>query len=258
MPSGATMLRLGWCVASVAVTLLAYWASCGVHTRFPSALTNPVFLAAAGVMLVLAIPGLDSHFRPARCRTAGRAVGARDGGAGRTSLQAPSDRDCVLLACNYRTGVRRAGNPFRRRVSGSEFGASPQSWFGPSVSSRSPGVCWVAEIRNGCVVLFDAATFFHFHAGALRFSNGRHAAVLRSAAPLTQDVLENLERLHQRYAAADAKIWHALVTVIESFKHCLRVSMSRIRGQASKRMAPFICVPERRQLRSHFVEAIKE
>ena len=59
MPSGATMLRLGWCVASVAVTLLAYWASCGVHTRFPSALTNPVFLAAAGVMLVLAIPGLD-------------------------------------------------------------------------------------------------------------------------------------------------------------------------------------------------------
>jgi putative effector of murein hydrolase len=30
-----------------------------VNTRFPSPLTNPVFLAAAGVMFVLAIPGLD-------------------------------------------------------------------------------------------------------------------------------------------------------------------------------------------------------
>lgn len=53
------MLRLGWSVASVAVTLFAYWASRGVNTRFPSPLTNPVFLAAAGVMFVLAIPGLD-------------------------------------------------------------------------------------------------------------------------------------------------------------------------------------------------------
>lgn len=53
------MLRLGWCVASVAVTLFAYWTSRRVNTRFPSPLTNPVFLAAAGVMFVLAIPGLD-------------------------------------------------------------------------------------------------------------------------------------------------------------------------------------------------------
>jgi predicted murein hydrolase (TIGR00659 family) len=53
------MLRLGWSVASVAVTLFAYWASRRVNTRFPSPLTNPVFLAAAGVMFVLAIPGLD-------------------------------------------------------------------------------------------------------------------------------------------------------------------------------------------------------
>ena len=53
------MLRLGWSVASVAVTLFAYWASRGVNTRFPSPLTNPVFLAAAGVMFVLALPGLD-------------------------------------------------------------------------------------------------------------------------------------------------------------------------------------------------------
>jgi putative effector of murein hydrolase len=53
------MLRLGWSVASVAVTLLAYWASRAVNTRFPSPLTNPVFLAAAGGMFILAIPGLD-------------------------------------------------------------------------------------------------------------------------------------------------------------------------------------------------------
>jgi predicted murein hydrolase (TIGR00659 family) len=53
------MLRLGWSVASVAVTLFAYWTSRRVNTRFPSPLTNPVFLAAAGVMFVLAIPGVD-------------------------------------------------------------------------------------------------------------------------------------------------------------------------------------------------------
>lgn len=53
------MLRIVWSLASVAVTLLAYWAGRGVHSRFRSPLTNPVFLAAAGVMLVLAIPGLD-------------------------------------------------------------------------------------------------------------------------------------------------------------------------------------------------------
>ena len=53
------MLRLAWTVASVALTLLAFQASRGVHARFPSPLTNPVFLAVVGIMILLAVPGID-------------------------------------------------------------------------------------------------------------------------------------------------------------------------------------------------------
>jgi putative effector of murein hydrolase len=53
------MLRLVWTVASVALTLLAYHASRGVNARLPSPLTSPVFLAVVGIMIVLAVPGVD-------------------------------------------------------------------------------------------------------------------------------------------------------------------------------------------------------
>jgi len=53
------MLRFVWTVASVALTLLAYQASRGVNARFPSPLTSPVFLAVVGIMIVLAVPGVD-------------------------------------------------------------------------------------------------------------------------------------------------------------------------------------------------------
>jgi len=53
------MLRFVWTVASVALTLLAYRASSAVHDRFRSPLTNPVFLAVAGIMIIFAVSGLD-------------------------------------------------------------------------------------------------------------------------------------------------------------------------------------------------------
>jgi putative effector of murein hydrolase len=53
------MLRLVWTVASVALTLLAYHASRGVNARFPAPLTSPVFLAVVGIVIVLAVPGVD-------------------------------------------------------------------------------------------------------------------------------------------------------------------------------------------------------
>ena len=53
------MSRLVWTVASVALTLLAYRASRGVNARFPSPLTSPVFLAVVGIMIILAVSGLD-------------------------------------------------------------------------------------------------------------------------------------------------------------------------------------------------------
>ncbi len=53
------MPRIVWIVGSVALTMLAYQASRGVNVRFPSPLTNPIFLAVVGIMIVLAVPGLD-------------------------------------------------------------------------------------------------------------------------------------------------------------------------------------------------------
>jgi putative effector of murein hydrolase len=53
------MLRLVWTVASVTLTIFVYQASRGVNSRFPSPLTSPVFLAVVGIMIVLAVPGLD-------------------------------------------------------------------------------------------------------------------------------------------------------------------------------------------------------
>jgi len=46
-------------VASVAVTLLAYRASRRVHERYPSPLTNPIFLAVTAVMILLVASHAD-------------------------------------------------------------------------------------------------------------------------------------------------------------------------------------------------------
>jgi putative effector of murein hydrolase len=53
------MFRVAWTIGSVALTMLAYQASRGLYARFPSPLTSPIFLTVVGIMLVLAVPGLD-------------------------------------------------------------------------------------------------------------------------------------------------------------------------------------------------------
>jgi putative effector of murein hydrolase len=53
------MLRLVWAIASIALTLFAFRASSAVHARFRSPLTSPVFLAVVGIMIVLAVSGID-------------------------------------------------------------------------------------------------------------------------------------------------------------------------------------------------------
>jgi len=53
------MFRVAWTVGSVALTMLAYQACRSVNARFPSPLTNPIFLAVVGIMIVLALPGLE-------------------------------------------------------------------------------------------------------------------------------------------------------------------------------------------------------
>jgi hypothetical protein len=48
---------------------------------------------------------------------------------------------------------------------------------------RRDGVCWVADIQGGVGQLVDAASWFRFHAGVLRYSHSRRAAALESMTP---------------------------------------------------------------------------
>jgi hypothetical protein len=59
------------------------------------------------------------------------------------------------------------------------------------------GVCWVADFHCGAGQLVDAASWFRFHAGVLRYSHGRRAAALESMAPISPQLAEQIERLHQ-------------------------------------------------------------
>jgi hypothetical protein len=60
------------------------------------------------------------------------------------------------------------------------------------------GVNWVAEFRNGRSELFDAAWWFYFHLGSLRYSHGMRETALDSATAITPEVLAKIERLHRR------------------------------------------------------------
>jgi hypothetical protein len=43
----------------------------------------------------------------------------------------------------------------------------------------------------------DAASWFRFHAGVLRYSHSRRAAALESMAPISPQLAEQIERLHR-------------------------------------------------------------
>jgi len=55
---------------------------------------------------------------------------------------------------------------------------------------------WVAEFRDGRVEFADAAQWFAFHAGGLRFCHNRRRAILQTSMPLTPEVRKAIERLH--------------------------------------------------------------
>ena len=96
------------------------------------------------------------------------------------------------------------------------------------------GRFWVAEFKDGRDELLNAATFFRFHAGVLRYSNRRYAPALASAMALTPEVLERIERLHQQFEAHDARILGASVAVVASVMRCCRGLALMIRGRTAK------------------------
>jgi hypothetical protein len=96
------------------------------------------------------------------------------------------------------------------------------------------GVFWVAEFRDGRSELLNAATFFRFHAGALRYCNRSHAAAHESAKTLTPEVLERIERLHQQLEAHEARILDARIAVVASGMRFCRGLTLMIRSRTAK------------------------
>jgi hypothetical protein len=98
------------------------------------------------------------------------------------------------------------------------------------------GASWVAEFTDGRGELMDAATWFRFHIGTLRYSHGLRAAALKSATALTQEVLEKIERLHRQAEARDSKVLTGGLAVLESVKRYCSDMASRMHGLTSKRV----------------------
>lgn len=59
------------------------------------------------------------------------------------------------------------------------------------------GVCWIADFQCGAGRLIDAASWFRFHTGVLRYSHSRRAAALESMAPISPEMAEQIRRLHR-------------------------------------------------------------
>lgn len=102
------------------------------------------------------------------------------------------------------------------------------------------GVFWVAEFRDGRSELHDASSFFRFHAGSLRYSIRRHAAVVESAAALTPEVLERIERLHRQLNAHDARIIDASMAVVAAVMRCCHGLTHMVRSRTAKIAERFI------------------
>jgi hypothetical protein len=96
------------------------------------------------------------------------------------------------------------------------------------------GMHWVAEFNDGHIELTDATTWFGFHAGALRYSHAHRAAALESATALPKEVLDEIERLHQRLDAQVTEAGKGEIFVLEAAKRCYRKFASRLRVQGSK------------------------
>jgi len=96
------------------------------------------------------------------------------------------------------------------------------------------GVCWVAEFRDGRGELHDAAVWFRFHAGALRYCHNRRLAALKSTVPLIPEMLEKIERLHRASEAREERILAVPRTVAAAAQRWAFGLMSHRRGRESK------------------------
>ena len=95
------------------------------------------------------------------------------------------------------------------------------------------GESYVAEFRDGYEKVEYACTWFRFYASALRYrGNGR--AGVDDAMPLTQEMLQKVERLHAEREARQEKMLAAPRTVALAVQRYWINFLSRLRGRAGK------------------------
>jgi hypothetical protein len=99
------------------------------------------------------------------------------------------------------------------------------------------GESYVAEFRDGYERVEYACTWFRFYASALRYRHDGRGAV-DDATPLTQEMLQKVERLHAKSEARQEKMLAVPRTVaLAAQRYCINV-LARLRGRAAKTSQP--------------------
>jgi hypothetical protein len=92
--------------------------------------------------------------------------------------------------------------------------------------------CYVAEFRDGRSELVPAGSWFRFNAGGLRYChNGR--AALQFSAPLTREMLQKIERLHDESDARQQRMLAMPRTAVAAARRYWINVISRLRGCAA-------------------------
>jgi hypothetical protein len=73
------------------------------------------------------------------------------------------------------------------------------------------GSLWVADFIDGQGALVDANTWFRFNCGSFTNSHALRRMALESAIPLSADLVERIEGLHQVAAANRSSPWRRFV-----------------------------------------------
>ena len=93
------------------------------------------------------------------------------------------------------------------------------------------GALWVADFVDGQGALIDAITWFRFNCGALSTAHARRRMVLESATPLSEELVERVERLDPA-AATDNR--RAAVRLVEAV--AARLAQSRLAAMVAYRV----------------------
>jgi hypothetical protein len=93
------------------------------------------------------------------------------------------------------------------------------------------GALWVADFIDSKGELIDAITWFRFNCGSLSTSHARRRMVLESATPLSEELVDRIERLHP---AAPAQTGGAMVRLVEAI--AAHLPQSRLAAMVARRV----------------------